>query len=104
MILALGRAKAPTDRLDEENPAFGRTRENDAAHVEIDAGRQNADVADDARLAGAKPIEDCLPVFSGGRAVHVFRGDARFDEALGDVLRVAAIHAKAERRAVPRRA
>ena len=36
MVLALGRAEAPTDGLDEENPAFGRTRENDAAHVEID--------------------------------------------------------------------
>ena len=46
-----------------------------------------------------KSIEDCLPVFSGGRAVHVFRGDARFDEALGYVLRVASVHAKAERRA-----
>ena len=42
MILALSSAKAPTDRLDKENPALGRPRENDATDVQIDAGRQYA--------------------------------------------------------------
>ena len=100
MILALGRAKAPTDRLNEQNPALGRTRENDAAHVQIDPGRQHTDIADDSRLARAKAIENCLPVFSGGRAVHVFRRDSRFDETFGYMLSVATIDAEAERRAV----
>ena len=40
-----------------------------------------------------------LPVFAGGRSVHVLRGDARLHEALCDMLRVTAIDAKAERRA-----
>ena len=47
---------------------------------------------------GAKAIEDRLAVFAGGRAVHVLGGDARLEEALGDVLRMAAIDAEAERR------
>ena len=98
MILALGRAKAPSDRLDEENPALGRTRENDAAHVQIDAGRQHPDVADDARFTRSKAIEDRLPVFAGGRSIHVLRGDARLHEPLCDVLRVAAVDAESKGR------
>ena len=98
MILALGRAKTSTDRLDEENPALGRLGVDDAAHVQIDAGRQHADIADHARLAGPKAIEDRLAVFAGGRAVHIFGGDARLEESLGDVLRMTAIDAEAEGR------
>ena len=68
------------------------------AHVEVDAGRQDADVADHARFAGSESGERSLPVLARGLAVHVFGRDARLDEALGDVLGVPAIDAEAERR------
>src|ERR1700733_6161567 len=51
MTLALGSPKTSTDRLDEENPAHGRLGVDDAADIQVDAGRQHADIADDTRLA-----------------------------------------------------
>ena len=58
MILALGSAKTTPDRLDEPHAALGRLGVDDAADIQVDAGRQHADIADDPRLAGPEATED----------------------------------------------
>ena len=98
MIFALGRAKTPTDRLNEQNTALSRLGVDDTAHVQVDAGGQHADITDYARLARSKASEDGLPVFARGRAVHVLCGDVGFEESLGYMLRMTAINAEAKGR------
>ena len=61
--LAFGSAQAAADRLDEENSAPCRPRVDDATdHRQVDAGREDADVANDFRRPGAEAIEDALTV------------------------------------------
>jgi hypothetical protein len=96
MIFAIGWAQASTDRLNEQNATLRRTCENDATHVQIDAGRKHADVADNSSLAGTKASEDCFSVFAGGRPIHILRGDIRLHEPLCNMLRVTAVDAEAE--------
>ncbi len=91
-------AQATPDHLNEQDPALGRSRHDDAPRVEVNAGREDADVANHARFARLEAGERSLPVLARGQPVHVLRCDAGLDEALGDVLGVPAIHAEAERR------
>jgi hypothetical protein len=95
-ILAGGGAETATDCLDEQDTALGRLGIDDAPHIEVDAGGQHADIADDARLARPKPPEDGLTILPQCRAVHVFSDDADLDEALGDVLGMTTVDAEAK--------
>ena len=97
--LAFGSAQAATDSLDEESSAPCRPSMDDATdHRQVDAGREDADVANDLRRPGAEPIEDALTVRPIGKGVHVLGRDAGLDKALRDMLRMPTIHAIDERR------
>ena len=93
--------ESAADRLDEPNFVFGRTSIDDAGRQpEIEADRERCDVANHAGLAGAKAIEDPLPVQAIGETVEVFSRDPHLDEALLKVLGMSAIDAVTERLAV----
>ena len=97
--LAFGSAQAATDSLDEGGSAPCRPSVDDATdHRQADAGREDADVANDLRRPGAEPIEDALTVRPIGKGVHVLGRDAGLDEALRDMLRMPTIYAIDERR------
>ena len=54
IFLAFCRSQSSTDNLHEQNLGLGRSREDNAAHVPIDARRQASDVADHPNIAVVK--------------------------------------------------
>ena len=101
-VLARRRPQPAADCLDKQDAAFRRLGVHNAADIEIDAGRQDADIADDPGLSRPEPSEDGLAVLARGRAVHVLAGDPDLEKSLGDMLGVVAIDAKAKVGPLPR--
>jgi hypothetical protein len=81
-------------------PRPGRPRIDNAANVEVNAGVESGDVADDFGLAGAEPVKDLLAFEQRSVAIDVLRCDAGLDETLLKVLRVFPVNAVTKRRPV----
>jgi hypothetical protein len=100
VVFSLGRPQPPPDGLNEPYPRPGRPRIDNAANVEVNAGVESGDVADDFGLAGAEPVKDLLAFEQRSVAIDVLRCDAGLDETLLKVLRVFPVNAVTKRRPV----
>jgi hypothetical protein len=112
LVLSLSRAQTPANFLNKLNSRPAWLRVNNAAHVGVEARRQDTDADKDLRDASLEPRENISPGFSvriGVAAVvalrrisvDIFGRDACLTKTLPDVLRVPPIDAEAYRRQAP---
>ena len=73
IFLGFGGSQSSTDHLHEKNLGLGWSREDNAAHVPIDARRQASDVADDSNIPVVKPPFDLPPLADRCARVNVTR-------------------------------
>ena len=101
MVFAGESPESAPDRLDEPHLRFCRPCVDETGdHWKVDADRESRNVADYLRGAGAKAIEDALPIITVDKAIDVFRRDPSLEETLLQMLRMRAVHAVAKRRSV----
>ena len=73
IFLALCRPQSATDNLHKQHLGLGWSREDDAAHVPVDARRQASNVADDSDLPVLKFSVNVFALFAWCVCVDVAR-------------------------------
>src|SRR6516162_4469157 len=101
MVLAVRRSQTSPHDLDEQHLALGRTRQNDASHVPVDAGRQRPDVHNDLESAVMKTGLDLGSPGIASERILIGSLDATSLELLLELLGMSPIDSEAERLTSP---
>src|SRR6516225_11794290 len=101
MILSVCRPQAPPHDLHEQHFRLGWSRQNDASHVPVDAGRQCPNVHNDLESAIMKTSLDLGPPCIASERVLIGSLDATRLELLLELLGMCPVDSEAERGTSP---
>jgi hypothetical protein len=95
LILAIGDAQSAADHLNKQHFRFGRPRQDDAAHIPVNAGRQAADITDNLHLAGMESPGDGVALRRTSVTIDVLGRDLGFQELGLQILGMSPIYCEA---------